>query len=145
MEVKINDERALLQLPNIHAMLKNAYWCVGITIDEISKSIDNSTLVVGAYDAEAGQVGFMRVISDKTRFAYILDVIVDEKFRHRGIATKMLKYALDHEELRDVYQWLLLTKDAHGVYKKLGFDTPPFLDRFMMIRKERPDRKDFKY
>ncbi len=51
------------------------------------------------------QIGYARVISDKTRFAYIADVYVDDAFRHNGIAKRMLAYILSHDSLKDVYQW----------------------------------------
>lgn len=63
---------------------------------------------------------------------------VDESFRKKGIGQRMINYILSHNELKDVYQWLLITKDAHGVYSKVGFK-PVFrpLD-WMEIRNDRP-------
>jgi len=51
-----------------------------------------------------------------------------------------MKYILDHDELKDVYQWLLITKDAHEVYKKVGFDIIKRPNDWMEIRLERPKR-----
>ena len=31
------------------------------------------------------QIGFCRAVSDKTRFAYIMDVFIDERYRRMGI------------------------------------------------------------
>lgn len=144
-DVTINSDPALLDLEKVHTMLKDAFWSPNITINEIQKGIDNSALVVGAYEKDIGQIGFLRVISDKTRFAYILDVIVDERVRRQGIGRRMVKFALEHKELCDVYQWLLVTKDAHGVYGKVGFKPLEKPESWMMIRKDRPDRERFKY
>lgn len=47
---------------------------------------------------------------------------------------------LKHEELKDVYQWLLITKDAHGVYSKSGFKELNRPSDWMEIRHERPKR-----
>jgi len=102
-------------------MLSKAYWSPGIEIDTVKKGASNSALVVGAFTEDNIQVGYARVISDKTKFAYILDVIIDENYRRKGIGQNIMKYLLSHEELKDVYQWLLRTGDAHGVYNKLGF------------------------
>jgi GNAT superfamily N-acetyltransferase len=80
------------------------------------------------------------VISDKTRFAYILDVYVDEKFRRKGIGQFLINSILKHVDLKDVYQWLLITKDAHGVYGKSGFTPLGRPGDWMEIRSDRPDR-----
>jgi len=76
---------------------------------------------VGAFTGDGRQIGYLRVISDKTKFAYVLDVIVDEDRRKQGIGQAMLKYMLAHPDLKSVGKWVLLTSTAHGVYRKLGF------------------------
>ena len=143
MNVEINSDQDRLRLPDIRAMLEKTYWSPGITEQEISKGIRNSALVVGAYLADKRQVGFLRVVSDKVRFAYFLDVIVTEELRRKGIGQKMVQYAMAHAELKDVYQWLLVTKDAHGVYAKCGFQKLQTPERWMSIIKPRPDRKNY--
>jgi GNAT superfamily N-acetyltransferase len=100
----------------------------------------NSALIVGAFSSENEQIGYSRVISDKTRFAYIMDVIVDDKYRKQGIGQAMINYILNHPELKDVYQWLLHTRDAHGVYHKVGFKPVAHPDAWMEIRNNRPAR-----
>jgi GNAT superfamily N-acetyltransferase len=77
------------------------------------------------------------VISDKTRFAYILDVYMDEKYRRKGIGQAMIKFILNHPEIKDVYQWVLITRDAHGVYRKVGFQPLENPDKWMEIRNPR--------
>jgi N-acetylglutamate synthase-like GNAT family acetyltransferase len=69
-----------------------------------------------------------------------MDVIVDDRYRRKGIGQTMIKYILNHQELRDVYQWVLLTKDAHGVYQKVGFTPISDPDKWMENRKPRPNR-----
>jgi N-acetylglutamate synthase-like GNAT family acetyltransferase len=108
--------------------------------EEVIRGCQNSALLVGAYLPDNTQIGFSRVISDKTRFAYILDVIVDEKYRRNGIGQSMIQYILENPNLKDVYQWTLITKDAHGVYKKLGFNPIARPSDWMEIRLERPHR-----
>jgi predicted N-acetyltransferase YhbS len=124
----------------VTAMLENAFWSVGIKESEIIQGAENSALLAGAFNSENEQVGFSRVISDKTRFAYILDVIVDERFREQGIGQSMVRAILSHPDLKDVYQWVLITKDAHGVYKKVGFNPVSRPDDWMEIRKPRPKK-----
>jgi GNAT superfamily N-acetyltransferase len=121
-------------------MLSKVPWCIGIGKKEVIQGAENSALLVGAFIKDDGQVGFARVVSDKTRFAYILDVVVNEKYRKQGIGQAMIRYIVDHHELKDVYQFILLTKDAHGVYSKVGFKPLANPGGWMEIRYERPAR-----
>lgn len=130
-----------MDFSKVTEMLSKSFWSPGIMIEEVKQGAQNSALVVGAYTEDQIQVGYSRVISDKTRFAYILDVIVDENYRKKGIGQKMIKAILEHHELKDVYQWLLITKDAHGVYDKVGFKPISRPLDWMEIRYDRPKRQ----
>lgn len=109
-----------MDFEKVTKMLANSYWCPGIKIEEVKKGANNSALVVGAFLLDE-QVGFARVVSDKIRFAYILDAYVDKNYRKREIGQKMMKYILSHDDFKDVDIWLLITNDAHGFYCKVGF------------------------
>ena len=127
-----------MDFTKVTQMLSGSYWSRDIKIEEVKKSAANSALVIGAfYNNE--QLGYARVISDKTRFAYVLDVFVDDRFQRNGIGQLMVNSILTHSDLRDVYQWLLITKDAHGVYGKSGFKKLYRPDDWMEIRNERPN------
>jgi len=143
MTVDICSDNEKLRIGNIQEMLSKLFWSPGITENEIFKGINNSALIVGAYTENGKQIGFLRVVSDKVRFAYLLDVVVNEDYRRKGIGRRMVKFALTHPELKDVYQWLLMTRNAHGVYSKLGFDSLKNPEMWMSIMKQRPDRDKF--
>jgi len=116
--------------------LAGSYWSPGISLREVEVGFRHSTLVVGAYSS-AGQVGCLRLASDRTRFAYLMDVFVDPSCRGRGLGRGMVRFAMEHPELALVYQWLLGTHDAHGVYAELGFVPLPNPERFMGRRLKR--------
>jgi ribosomal protein S18 acetylase RimI-like enzyme len=143
MKIRLSADTNDLRIDEVQAMLSKVFWSPGITKNEILKGIENSALVVGAFNERGEQVGFARVVSDKVRFAYLLDVVVREDCRRRGIGRKMVEFALSHSEMTDVYQWHLLTVDAHDVYRKCGFGPLPNPERWMSIVKPRPDRKTF--
>lgn len=121
-------------------MLAQAFWCPGIGKDEVVRGAENSALVVGAFDVSGRQIGYARALSDKVRFAYIADVYVDQAHRRQGIGQAMIRHMLDHPSVAEVYQWLLITKDAHEVYKKVGFKVTSRPLDWMEIRKPRPPR-----
>ena len=102
------------------AMLASSYWTPGINEEYLRRAAANSAVVVSVYDGTE-QIGFCRAVSDKTRFAYIMDVYIDAPYRRHGIGQRMLRFLLDSSELSTVYQCFLLTRYAHGFYKKLGF------------------------
>ncbi len=136
----VRDGLVNMDFDRVTEMLSKSFWCPGIKLEEVKQGAENSALVVGAFTEDGKQVGFGRVISDKTRFAYICDVIVDDSYRRRGIGQQMVNHMLESGELSDVYQWLLVTKDAHGVYKKSGFVSLSRPEAWMEIRHRRPER-----
>ena len=125
-------------------MLAQAFWCPGTEKEEVVKGAENSAIVIGAFDESGRQIGYARAISDKVRFAYIIDVFVDEAHRKQGIGQAMIRRMLNDPSMVDVYQWLLITKDAHEVYKKVGFKVTSRPLDWMEIRKPRPPRGQFK-
>lgn len=124
-------------------LLSEVYWSPGITFEEVKTASDNSTITAGAFLSDGRQVGFLRVVSDKVRFAYIMDVVVHSEFRKMGIGQKMVRSVLENEEMKYVYQWVLRTTDAHGVYEKAGFQLIDNPEQWMIFKKERGDRSSF--
>ncbi len=129
-----------MDFTRVAEMLAKSFWVPGISVEEVIKSAHHSALVAGAFLADGTQVGYARAISDKTRFAYILDVFVEEQYRRAGIGQAMVRHILAHDDMKDVYQWILITRDAHGVYRKAGFTELAHPDMWMQIIRERPKR-----
>jgi len=132
-----------IDFDSVSKWLQETYWSPGITKEEVALGAMNSSLVVGGFDERGTQVSYLRVISDRVRFAYLLDVIVDPALRKLGIGTSMLTFAMESKEMSLVYQWLLVTRDAQGVYAKLGFAALDHPEQWMMVRRPRGDRSHF--
>jgi GNAT superfamily N-acetyltransferase len=96
----------------------------------VRQAAEHSALVLSVFKGEV-QAGFLRVVSDRTRFAYLCDVWVDAAHRGRGLGRWMVEHAVRHPDFVGC-TWLLATRDAHGVYEKLGFTPLPNPDRFMV-------------
>jgi len=118
---RLSGDRAELQLDVIHGFLARSYWSSGIPREVVARAVGNS-MCVGAYGPDGAQVGFARLITDRATFAYLADVFVVEGARGRGLAKAMVAHFVDHPELRDLRRWMLVTRDAHGVYAKFGFE-----------------------
>lgn len=83
------------------------------------------------------QIGFARVITDKATFGYLADVFIDERLRGRGLSKWMMASLLSHPELQGFRNWMLGTRDAHGLYTQFGFTALDEPDRIM--RKNDPE------
>lgn len=135
-DYEIDDDFGRLDFRIVERWLSATYWSPGIRLPEIVKGSRNSALVLGCYRG-GEQVGYLRAASDKTRFAYLMDVYVDEAHRKRGLASALVKTAMAHPDLADVYQWALATRDAQRVYAKAGFGPLPEPGNWMILRKEK--------
>jgi GNAT superfamily N-acetyltransferase len=140
-QYEITDDRTRLDFALIHGWLTETYWSPGITRPKVEKAAKHSALVLGAYckktsgNSGPAQVGYCRVVSDQTRFAWLADVFVAPDHRGQGLGQAIVNFALQHPDLADVHNWLLGTKDAHGVYAKLGFKPTDEPDRLMQLKK----------
>jgi ribosomal protein S18 acetylase RimI-like enzyme len=128
-EYEICSELERVDWERVHQWLASSYWTPGISLERVRRGGENSALVLGAY-RNGEQAGYLRVISDKTRFAYLCDVWVDQTDRGKGLARRMVQAALEHPDFATV-NWLLATLDAHAVYAKLGFTPLPNPERWM--------------
>jgi GNAT superfamily N-acetyltransferase len=131
MEYRISCDKAELDLHVIHGFLSQSYWARGVPIEVVRRSIENS-LCFGVY-RETEQVGFARVITDYATFAYLADVFVVEPHRGRGLGKKLVAAILAHPELQGLRRWMLVTRDAHELYRLAGFSALAHPERHMEI------------
>jgi GNAT superfamily N-acetyltransferase len=115
----ISTDKEKLQLDVIHRYLtKEAYWTTGRTRAMTEKTIEHS-LCFGVFDGE-DQVGFARVVTDYTIFAYLCDVFILTGYQGQGLGkwlTETILEVLDEEGVR----WTMLaTRDAHELYEDYG-------------------------
>ena len=118
----ISTDKDLLDIGYIHQFLTTTYWAKGIPRAAVEKSIRNA-FCFGVYQG-GQQVGFARVITDFTTFAYIGDVFIDAGQRGRGLGKQLIAAIVGHEALQGLRRWHLLTENAHGLYRRFGFVTP---------------------
>jgi GNAT superfamily N-acetyltransferase len=115
-----------------HAFLTRAYWCEGIPLATVQRAIDHS-LCIALHAQGRGQVGFARVVTDRTTFAYLCDVYVLEDHRGQGLADWMVQSLLAHPDLQGLRRFMLFTKDAHPLYARHGFKPLATPDRGMEV------------
>lgn len=122
-----------LEIDVIHQFIAGSYWARAIPRDLIERMIRHS-LCFGVYHPD-GQVGFARVISDYTTFAYLADVFILPPHRGRGLSKILVESILAHPDLQGLRRWMLITADAQGLYAPFGFQPIAHPERHMEIHR----------
>ena len=133
----ISTDPARLDLDAISDFLKRAYWADTRPRERTERAIRNS-LVFGVYDGEK-QIGVARVVSDYSIFAYLCDVFIHEDYRAHGLGKWLLQTILEHPDLREMRRWVLVTNDAHGLYKQFGFSSLEDPEHWMQMFRRFPE------
>jgi GNAT superfamily N-acetyltransferase len=130
---EISTDSARLDVDAIHAFLTQSYWSPGIPRATVARAIANS-LCFGVF-WQGQQVGFARVVTDRTTFAYLCDVYVLEAHRGHGLAKQLMDRVMKHPDLQGLRRMMLATLDAHGLYAQFGFTALAAPDRLMEVLK----------
>ena len=115
----ISTDKSKLDLSVIHGFLSTSYWAEDIPMEIVKKAIENS-LCFGVYNKNK-LLGFARVISDYSTFAYLADVFIIEEERGKGLSKWLMECILKHQQLQGLRNFCLLTRDAHSLYEPFGF------------------------
>jgi GNAT superfamily N-acetyltransferase len=129
----ISTDPKRLDIDAVHAYLSRSFWAEGIPKEIVARSIENS-LCFGLYH-DRRQIGFARVITDLATFAYLCDVYVLEEYRAQGLGKWLIEAIMSHPELQGLRRFHLVTRDAHGLYSRFGFDAATDPERHMEIFK----------
>jgi GNAT superfamily N-acetyltransferase len=125
---ELDDDPGRVDRAAVHAFLVGSYWAAGRSREVSDELVARAARVVGLYRGDT-LVGFARIVSDGHTVAYLADVYVLEGHRGRGLGLELVRFAVCEGPLAGVRKWLLHTRDAHGLYRQLGFDAPD--ERFM--------------
>jgi RimJ/RimL family protein N-acetyltransferase len=118
-DFEISTDPARLDLAVIHRFLSSSYWAEGRTREHVERSVAAS-LCFGVYQ-QGEQIGFARVVTDRTVFGYLMDVFVLPEHRGLGIGKTLIRAVLDHPDLQGLRFFALRTRDAHEFYASFGF------------------------
>jgi N-acetylglutamate synthase-like GNAT family acetyltransferase len=135
----ISTNPARLDVDTIVDMLTRAYWAIGRPRERTERAITNS-LVFGVYDGDR-QIGVARVISDYSIFAYLCDVFIHEDYRAHGLGKWLIQTIMEHPDLKEMRRWVLVTNDAHSLYKQFGFTSIEDPEHWMQMFKSFPEEQ----
>jgi GNAT superfamily N-acetyltransferase len=128
-EYTLTTDPERVDIDALHAFLTRSYWAANIPRDVVERSVRHSLNFTLLH--ERNQVGFTRVVTDYATFAYVGDVYVLEAHRGRGLSRWMMETVVAYPELQGFRRWSLLTRDAHGLYARVGFTPLAAPERWM--------------
>lgn len=131
----VSDDPSKLNVPAIHRWLSvESYWAKGRPSDVVERSIRRS-ITLGCYNQAHDQVAFARWVTDGATFGWLCDVFVESSSRGLGLGRFLVACAVAHPEVQDIRLLLLVTKDAHNVYRTSGFEVVAEPGRWMELRR----------
>ena len=121
MNYRIIDGADEMDSKEVAALLKTTYWANKRSLDTIEKTMRNSSCYGVYLEGEKKLAGFARVISDYATTYSLCDVVIDPACRNKGLGKALVSHIVSLPEYAGL-RGLLLTKDAHGLYEKFGFE-----------------------
>jgi GNAT superfamily N-acetyltransferase len=129
-DYRVTTDRARVDLDVVHEFLTNdSYWANGRTREQTARANEMSTCFSVIHEPTGAMVGFARVLTDDVSFGWVADVFVLDGHRGRGVAVFLMGCVV--EAYSHVSRLVLGTRDAHGVYAKVGFEPIIRVDRWM--------------
>lgn len=129
----ISTDRTLLDMTAIHQFIScESYWGIGRSREMVERAINNSTLCFGVYHVK-NQIGFARVVTDLTTFAYLADVFILEDYRGQGLGKWLIRTIVNHPDLMPLKRIMLFTQTPE-FYDDAGFKlySPTDKSKFMV-------------
>ncbi|UCC78483.1 MAG: GNAT family N-acetyltransferase [Candidatus Zixiibacteriota bacterium] len=115
----VTDDKKIIDIDFVTAELNKTYWAEGRSREMTAKSIEHSVFF-SMLDGDR-MIGFARIVTDYSTFAWLCDVYVHPDYRGNGLGVWLMDCVYSHPST-DVWVNLLATRDAHGLYEKFGFE-----------------------
>ena len=130
---RISTDKSDLDMDTImEFMHTSSYWARNRDRQTMQKAVDNS-LCFGIFLGPR-MVGFARVVTDYATMYYLCDVFINPADQGKGLGRNLIEAVLNAPELSGLYG-MLLTRDAHRLYRKFGFtNEEEALKKFMIKR-----------
>ena len=129
MEYRIVDGLDNMALADIVRLLRTTYWAGERPAEVIETALRHSRCFGILLSGSDILAAFARVVSDGATMYYLADVVVDEAYRRQGLGAALVGHIVSLPAYAGL-RGFLITRDAHGLYRKFGFDAPG--DRVMV-------------
>jgi len=134
MKYRIVEGTENIPTADVARLLKTTYWANQRSLETIETSMRHSACFGVIAEDLNELVGFARVISDDVTTYYLCDVVIDPAHQGQGLGKTLVSHIVSSPRYAPL-RGLLLTRDAHGLYQKFGFEAAE--GRAMV---KRPDR-----
>ena len=133
-EYVISDDPGRFDADALHDFLeREAYWAQGRSREQTLVAAANS-VVLGVYEPDGSMVGGARIVTDRATFGYLTDVYVLAEHRGQGLGRALAAATCEHPAVAGIKRLLLVTADAHELYRPLGFTELPRPEGWMELR-----------
>ena len=133
-EYVISDDPARFDVGAMHDFLeREADWASGRSREQTAVAVANS-VVLGVYGPDGVMVGGARVVTDQATFGYLTDVYVLAEHRGLGLGRAVAAAVCEHPAVAGIKRLMLITADAHELYRPLGFNELGRIEGWMELR-----------
>ncbi|MCF6407180.1 GNAT family N-acetyltransferase [Chitinophaga filiformis] len=132
LDVIIKTGKENMDVKMVHRFLsEDSYWAKGISYTLVDDSLANSYCVGAFIDGQ--QIGFGRVITDYSTFAWFADFLVLPAYQGQGVAKRILSHILEQSWSKRLRRKMLSTLDAHELYHQFQFKALGYPSRILEI------------
>ncbi|HCT75619.1 MAG TPA: GNAT family N-acetyltransferase [Micromonosporaceae bacterium] len=133
--IELQDHIETDRLPQLMELFGSAWWTTSRTIEDVEAMLRGSELVFALVDRAADRlVGFARVITDDVYLAMVLDLIVAQDARKKGLGAVLMDAVIGHPRLKSVRSVELVCQpELVAFYRRWGFTDQVGLSRLMRL------------
>ena len=117
MTININEN---IDTNELNDLLETNRWRIPDTA-KLEKALELSWCWLTARNEKSQLVGFVQVLSDGIRHAYILRLIVHPEYQKQGIGTKLMNTLMGILKENNILPTLVATPGNDRFYEKFGF------------------------
>jgi len=118
-EFTVSDDRTRVDVHIVTKLLGDTYWGHRRPPHVVERLIGNSLCFSMFRGGEL--IGFARLVTDRTVFSWLSDLVIEESLRGRGLGRWFMKCILNHPDVAGT-QFVLQTRSAHRLYGQFGFE-----------------------
>ncbi|MDQ1532763.1 MAG: hypothetical protein QOF28_524 [Actinomycetota bacterium] len=126
----VTDDHDRVDTDVVHDYLSNeSYWALHRSRADTEAANAASWCFSVIDEATGAQVGFARLVTDRVTYGWLADVFIVPSAQGHGLGTFLVGCIA--EAAAGINRLHLGTRDAHGLYAKVGFTPLSYPDRAM--------------
>jgi GNAT superfamily N-acetyltransferase len=113
-------------LADVLRLFAQTWWTVDRDAEDVRRMLETSVISIGLYDEkERRLIAYGRALTDGVFKAVLVDVIVAEEHRGRGLGRRVASELMKEAQGQGVRELELYCNPRHGhMYAELGFSVP---------------------